>query len=329
MASTIAGLTPENYEKYRANRLYLESRGNYTVVNSLGFSGGYQMGAAALETVGLLKPGSWKAAVSKSDPYGNNALQDPNNWVGRNGAPKNLTEFLYNTQAQDQAYQKYTIVAAKTLETTKTPQGTYLLNADTPQPERAGYLAASSLAGATGVAKNGLDGVADINGTTPRSVFNAAASAVGGPTTTIPNPANSSGGSSTATTTRPSTTTGSNAPASTGGTVPAIDRPLSILGDSITSNYVSVPVTTMPSSSPSTDIKLPIPNPLDSFISFNYLFTLSNLTPEDINFPETSYLKGNLGRIILSSGGRFSNDRVSTAYQPTDNPSGQYDFFID
>jgi hypothetical protein len=54
MASTIAGLTPENYEKYRANRLYLESRGNYTVVNELGFSGGYQMGAAALETVGLL-----------------------------------------------------------------------------------------------------------------------------------------------------------------------------------------------------------------------------------------------------------------------------------
>jgi hypothetical protein len=59
------------------------------------------------------------------------------------------------------------------------------------------------------------------------------------------------------------------------------------------------------------------------------LFTLSNLPAEDINFPETSYLKGNLGRIIFSSAGRFANNRVSTAYQPTDNPSGQYDYFID
>lgn len=324
MASTIAGLTPENYEKYRANRLFLESSGNYTVVNSLGFSGGYQMGAAALETVGLLKPGSWKAAISPSDPYGNNALKDPNNWVGKNGSPKNLNEFLYNTTAQDTAYQKYTIVAAKTLETTKTPQGTYLLNADTPQADRAGYLAASSLAGPTGVAKNGLDGYADIKGTTPRSVFNSAAAAVGGPTTSIPNPATTSGSASTTSSARPGPAT-----VSTGGTVQTIDRPGAIPNDAITSNYKNRMVQATPSSNPAEEVKLPIPNPLDSFISFNYLFTLSNLTPEDINFPETSYLTGNLGRIILSSGGRFSNNRVSTAYQPVDNPSGQYDFFID
>ena len=340
MASTIAGLTPENYEKYRANRLYLESRGNYTVVNSLGFSGGYQMGAAALETVGLLKPGSWKAAVSKSDPYGNSALQDPNNWVGRNGAPKNLTEFLYNTQAQDQAYQKYTIVAARTLETTKTPQGTYLLTADTPQTERAGYLAASSLAGATGVAKNGLDGYSDINGTTPRSVFNSAAAAIGNPTTTIPNPTavdpvislrDRDQALLNSRPLQPLTNVTINKPVMIGsnddGT--GIFRPGAIPNDSITSNYKNTMVSANPSSNPADAVKLPIPNPLDSFISFNYLFTLSNVTPEDINFPETSYLTGNLGRIILSSGGRFSNNRVSTAYQPSDNPSGQYDFFID
>ena len=326
MSSTVAGLTPENYEKYRYNRLIAESGGKYTVVNSLGFAGGYQMGAAAAETVGLLKPGATAAARSPSDPYGNSALNDPNNWVGKNGAPKNLTEFLYNTAAQDEAYRKYTIVNARTLETTRTPQGTYLLSADTPQAERAGFLGAASLAGPTGIATKGLDGYADINGTTPRSVFNAAAASVGSPTTTIPNPANTSGGASRANTGGSTTTTPTG---STGSTGTSIDRPTAIVGDAITSNYTNTVVDGASKSNPANDITLPIPNPLNDFISFNYLFTLSNLTAEDINFPETSYLKGNLGRIIFSSGGRFSDNRVSTAYQPADNPSGQYDFFID
>ena len=326
MSSTVAGLTPENYEKYRYNRLIAESGGKYTVVNSLGFAGGYQMGAAAAETVGLLKPGATAAARSPSDPYGNSALNDPNNWVGKNGAPKNLTEFLYNTAAQDEAYRKYTAVNARTLETTRTPQGTYLLSADTPQAERAGLLGAASLAGPTGIAKKGLDGYADINGTTPRSVFNSAAASVGGPTTTIPNPAASSGGASRANVGGSNTTTPSG---STGSTGTSIARPAAIVGDEITSNYTNAVVAGAPKSNPSTDIALPIPNPLNDFISFNYLFTLSNLTAEDINFPETSYLKGNLGRIIFSSAGRFSENRVSTAYTPADNPSGKYDFFID
>ena len=326
MASTVAGLTPENYEKYRYNRLIAESSGRYTVVNNLGFAGGYQMGAAAMETVGLLKPGSTAAARSPTDPYGNKAMLDDNNWVGKNGAPKNLTGFLYNTTAQDEAFQKYTIVNARTLETTRTPQGTYLLSADTPQAERAGFLGAASLAGPTGVAKKGLDGYADINGTTPRSVFNASAAAVGSPTTTIPNPATSSGGASRANTGGANTAT---PVGSTGSTGTTIDRPAAIVGDAITSNYLTIPVQATSNTTPADDIALPIPNPLNDFISFNYLFTLSNLTAEDINFPETSYLKGNLGRIIFSSAGRFSDNRVSTAYTPSDNPSGKYDFFID
>lgn len=316
MASTVAGLSPENYEKYRYSRLQAESRGQYTAVNNLGFAGGYQMGAAAAETVGLLKPGTTAAARSASDPYGNNALNDPNNWVGKNGSPKSLQEFLYNTAAQDAAFQKHTEVNARTLETTRTTQGTYLLSAETPQAERAGFLGAASLAGPTGLAKKGLDGYADINGTTPRSVFNSAAAAVGGPTTTVPNAANSGGGSSA------NITNSAN-----GGLV--ISRPGAIVSDAITSNYDVVPVHATASTDSTDDIKLPIPNPLDQFISFNYLFTLSNLPAEDINFPETSYLTGNLGRIIFSSGGRFADERVSTAYQTTDNPSGQYDFFID
>ena len=129
MAATIAGLTPANYEKYRAQRLQDESSGRYTVVNQFGYAGGYQMGAQALETVGYLKPGTSK--------LGNAALNDPKNWVGSGGQPKSLNEFLYNSASQDKAYEKYTAVNARTLETLKTPEGTYRLTADTPQEQRA------------------------------------------------------------------------------------------------------------------------------------------------------------------------------------------------
>ncbi len=72
-----------------------------------------------------------------------------------------------------------------------------------------------------------------------------------------------------------------------------------------------------------------VPNPLHDFQSYTYLFTFSSLTSEQVNFPTNSYLKGDLGKIIFSSAGRYSENRVKTAYQNPDNPSGKYDFFID
>jgi signal peptidase I len=70
---------------------------------------------------------------------------------------------------------------------------------------------------------------------------------------------------------------------------------------------------------------------LEKFVSYNYLFTFSSLSNEQVNFPETSYRMGGagIGKIILSSGGRFSENRVSTAYVTDDNPAGKYDYFID
>jgi len=314
MPATIAGLTPENYEKYRASRLIGESGGDYTVVNKLGYAGGYQMGAQALETVGLLKPGTSK--------LGNDALNDPKNWVGTGGLPKSKQEFLYNSAAQDKAYERYTAVNARTLETVKTPEGTYRLTADTPQEQRAGWLGAASLKGSTEIAKLGLDAPPDAFGTGPKKVFIASSKAVSGatgnPTTTA-----AAGGQVPA-----NQTLGPNETIVTSGQeqVP-VDRGTDISATSVANlptNFLDVG-----QGGGDTKIALPIVNPLEKFVSSNCLFTLSSLSSDAVNFPDESYRKGLVGKIILSSGGRFSESRVSTAYKPVDNPSGKYDYFID
>ena len=315
MAATIAGLTPANYEKYRAQRLYDESRGNYTVVNQFGYAGGYQMGAQALETVGYLKPGTSK--------LGNAALNDPKNWVGTGGQPKSVQEFLYNSAAQDKAYEKYTAVNARTLETVKTPEGTYRLTADTPQEQRAGWLAASSLSGAGAIAKDGLNAKADGNGVSPKTPFIAAQKAVSGATGVPTTTTTAAGG-----TVLPDQSAAETQRLNAAAAAAAIDRGSEISATSV----ANLPTTLELSSNGNASdekISLPITNPLEKFVSSNYLFTLSSLSADAVNFPDASYRKGLVGRIILSSGGRFSEDRVSTAYQTSDNPSGKYDYFID
>lgn len=73
------------------------------------------------------------------------------------------------------------------------------------------------------------------------------------------------------------------------------------------------------------------PNVLEQFVSYNTIFTISAITTEQLNFPEgaNSYKNNNLGEIILRSGAGRPDNRIRTAYTTTDNPSGQYDFFID
>lgn len=74
-----------------------------------------------------------------------------------------------------------------------------------------------------------------------------------------------------------------------------------------------------------------IPNVLENFASFSTVFTISALTTEQLNFPESanSYKNNNLGLIILRSGSGMPDNRVKTSYVTESNPSGQYDFFID
>ncbi len=71
------------------------------------------------------------------------------------------------------------------------------------------------------------------------------------------------------------------------------------------------------------DIKPPLPNILSYYSSYNYVFTLSVLTPDQLNFPDQTYKKGIYGPLILrSAGGAPDSELVPTAY-------GKYDFYID
>lgn len=73
----------------------------------------------------------------------------------------------------------------------------------------------------------------------------------------------------------------------------------------------------------------PFPNALHNYASYNYIWTLSVLSPNDLNFPDESYRRGKLGPIILKSGSGKPNDRISTVLRSPENPEGKFDFFID
>lgn len=326
MAATIAGLTPANYEKYRQAIFKSEAgrQGYLTPPNSIGFLGGYGFGAQALETVGYLKKGSYAAAVSPSDPYGNSAMQNPANWTGVGGV-RSVQDFLKDSRSQDEAFKRLTIGNARTLSTLK-PKGysSPLLTDDTSQEVRAGYLGASHLAGAGGVISDPSMSRQDLNGTKARDYYNRMSAAVSGSTTTPPeNPASASGSGGGSTTTPPSA--GSSGAAQEN----PVDRGGAISDGSVSGFATSVTLDSGSNGGDDEKISLPIPNPLHEFVSFNSLFTLSSLSADGINYPENGYRKGIVGNIILSTGGRFANSRVSTAYKTYDNPSGKYDYFVD
>jgi hypothetical protein len=79
----------------------------------------------------------------------------------------------------------------------------------------------------------------------------------------------------------------------------------------------------------SADSPLPQPNLLSYFTSFNYVFTLSCLSNEQINFPESTYKAGDFGLIICRSGSGDPNNRVSTAYTSHYNPEGKFEYYFD
>jgi hypothetical protein len=73
----------------------------------------------------------------------------------------------------------------------------------------------------------------------------------------------------------------------------------------------------------------PVPNILNNYSSFNYIFSLSVLDDTQINFPDETYRLGILGPLILKSGSGSPNNRVPTAYKTLSNPTGIYEFFIE
>jgi hypothetical protein len=70
------------------------------------------------------------------------------------------------------------------------------------------------------------------------------------------------------------------------------------------------------------NVKLPMPNVLHNYASYNYIWTMSVLDATSCNFPNETYKKGNLGQIIFKSGSSDPDNRVVTAF-------GKFDFYMD
>lgn len=69
-------------------------------------------------------------------------------------------------------------------------------------------------------------------------------------------------------------------------------------------------------------LQLPAPNVLSKYASYDYVISLSALTLQDLNYPDTSYKAGKVLPLICKSGHANPDNRVATAY-------GKFDFYID
>ncbi len=110
-----------------------ESSGNYGAINNLGYTGAYQFGAPALETVGYLRKGAGR--------QGNRALDNPANWT----IPGGKQAFLSNKELQDEAMRKLMQANRSSLER----QG--IINENTSPQIINAMLSAAHIAGPGGV----------------------------------------------------------------------------------------------------------------------------------------------------------------------------------
>lgn len=144
---------------------------NYGTVNTLGYVGKYQLGAATLQTLGYIRPRIDGRAYSNAD------LNNPNIWTGKNDV-NSVGDFLANknnvqeTAMFDNINFNYNVLIGKgVIDTT---------NSDPAQV--GGYLAAAHIAGAGGAANYALTGAnpADSYGTRASEYYALGNTAVGG-----------------------------------------------------------------------------------------------------------------------------------------------------
>jgi hypothetical protein len=109
----------------------------YYAVNQLGFTGKYQFGAPALETVGFLKKGSSKGSTTA------NAINNSANWNGFMGC-NSAVDFMNNGAAQEAAMMALMTLNCKQLRSWG------VLTANSSVEDVAGYLAVCQLVGAGG-----------------------------------------------------------------------------------------------------------------------------------------------------------------------------------
>ena len=68
--------------------------------------------------------------------------------------------------------------------------------------------------------------------------------------------------------------------------------------------------------------KLPLPNPLFAYASYDYVLGIACLSSNEINNPDSTYMAGKPVKLICKSANADPNNRIKTAY-------GKFDFFID
>ena len=153
---SVGKLTSDQLTAYFAVIGKSESGGNYNTTNSIGFVGKYQFGYGALVDGGYVK------STCKS----NAQLQNPNNWIGKNGI-SSVQDWLNNGPEQEAAMCSYT----KRNYSTMCKIGA--ITDDLDAAGVAGMLAVSHLLGPGG-AKNYRNGstAADAYGTTGATYFN-------------------------------------------------------------------------------------------------------------------------------------------------------------
>jgi hypothetical protein len=156
-------LTVADMTALKAQLARSESGFDYSKQNSLGFIGKYQFGVQALETHQYIKSGTW-ATYKK-----NTAVNDPANWVGKNGitskeaffAARELQESLMDQNLQAN-YRQLVRTDAITSESTA--------------EDVAGKLAVAHLLGATGCLNwcfgTGSTATKDAYGTTGGTYYN-------------------------------------------------------------------------------------------------------------------------------------------------------------
>ncbi|MGF7051889.1 hypothetical protein GGC47_001054 [Bosea sp. OAE752] len=152
---SIPGLTREQTLRYASILGHRESGNRYNIRNGYGFSGRWQMGAAALADTGYVRPGTRNSGLTSDDT-----------WTGKDGI-NSLRQFLANEGGvQDRQFLAYTARNRRALERLG------VIKPGMSEAEIAGWLAAAHLKGPGGAAAlaRGRDN-ADANGTTASSYF--------------------------------------------------------------------------------------------------------------------------------------------------------------
>ena len=178
-AGNIGGLDDAMTRRLVASTVQTESAGgNPSLVNSGGYLGRYQAGAAWLADAGMIRGGAESVkAAKKRDGYGGKSdwawatsggmtkfLKDSRNWTEGMSREK----YLSSPDIQDKAFQKAT---SKSYDQLKRMGA---ITSSTSQTEVAGLLKAAHLGGAGNANKvaNGGVGATDANGTSTRKYYN-------------------------------------------------------------------------------------------------------------------------------------------------------------